>query len=45
MSQYWIIVAILLPVLGGVLVPVLPFTRKKQMFIYVETFVDRKCVV
>ena len=39
MSQYFIIVAILLPILGGVLVPVLPFKRKRQMFIYIETFV------
>lgn len=39
MSQYWIIVAILLPILGGALVPVLPFTRKNQMFIYIEAFV------
>lgn len=39
MSQYFIIVAILLPILGGALVPVLPFSKKKQMFIYIETFV------
>lgn len=39
MSQYWIIVAILLPVLGGALVPVLPFARRNQMLIYIEAFV------
>jgi len=39
MSQYWIIVAILLPILGGALVPVLPFARRNQMLIYIEAFV------
>jgi len=39
MSQYWIIVAILLPIIGGALIPVLPFARKSQMFLYIETFV------
>lgn len=36
MNQYWILAAILLPVLGGVLVPLLPFKERKQMMIYVE---------
>jgi len=39
MSQYWIIVAILLPIIGGVLIPLIPFTGKKQMFIYIESLV------
>ena len=39
MSQYWIIVAILLPIIGGVFIPVLPFARKSQMFFYIEAFV------
>ena len=39
MSQYWIIVAILLPIIGGVFIPVLPFVRKSQMFFYIEAFV------
>jgi len=39
MSQYWIIVAILLPITGGALIPLLPFTGKKQMSFYIETFV------
>lgn len=36
MNQYWILAAILLPVLGGVLVPLLPFKQRKQMMIYLE---------
>lgn len=39
MSQYWIIVAILLPVIGGILIPVLPFQKRNQMLIYIEAFV------
>ena len=39
MSQYWIIVAILLPIIGGVFIPVLPFVRKSQMFFYIESYV------
>jgi len=39
MSQYWIIVAILLPVLGGVLIPFLPFQKRNHMLIYIEAFV------
>lgn len=36
MSQYWILVAILLPMIGGVSVAALPFKKKKHMFIYLE---------
>lgn len=36
MNQYWILVAILLPVIGGVLVPLLPFKQRKQTLIYIE---------
>ena len=39
MSQYWIIVAILLPIIGGALMPVFPFAKKNQMFWYIETMV------
>lgn len=39
MSQYWIVLAILLPILGGVLIPHLPFAGRKQMLIYTEAFV------
>lgn len=36
MSQYWILVAILLPVIGGVLVPLLPFKKRGYMLFYLE---------
>ena len=36
MSEYWILVAILLPIIGGVLVPVLPLKNRKQMMIFIE---------
>ena len=37
MSQYWILVAILLPILGGGLVPLLPFKKRNVMLFYLET--------
>lgn len=36
MSQYWILVAILLPILGGVAVRFIPFKQKKEMYIFLE---------
>ncbi|MDO4345473.1 MAG: proton-conducting transporter membrane subunit [Eubacteriales bacterium] len=36
MSKYWILTAILLPILGGALTPLLPFKKREQMMIYVE---------
>ena len=39
MSQYWILAAILLPVLGGLLIPLLPFPQKRGMHLYIETVV------
>lgn len=36
MSQYWILLAILLPIVGGVLVPFLPFQQRKHMQFYLE---------
>ena len=36
MSQYWIVAAILLPILGGALTPVLPFHSRKGMLVYLE---------
>ena len=39
MSQYWILAAILLPVLGGILIPVLPFGKRKWMLWYIEAVV------
>ncbi len=37
MSQYWILIAILLPILGGVAVRFLPFKKKGHMFVFLET--------
>ncbi len=39
MSQYWILAAILLPVLGSILIPLLPFGKRKYMLIYTEAVV------
>ena len=39
MSQYWILAAILLPVLGSLLIPLLPFPKKRGMHLYIETVV------
>jgi len=39
MSQYWIIVAILLPIFGGVFIPIIPFQRKSHIFFYIEAYV------
>ncbi len=36
MSEYWILVAILLPIIGGGLVPLLPFKKRTYMLIYLE---------
>lgn len=36
MSEYWILAAILLPVAGGVLTPLLPFKNRKTMMWYLE---------
>lgn len=45
MSQYWILVAILLPIFGSVLIPVLPFKKRNHMTIYVEAFVILTSVI
>ncbi len=38
MSQYWIVVAILLPIIGGIATALLPFKKKKHMFLFIEVF-------
>ena len=38
MSQYWIIAAILLPILGGVATRFLPFKKQNQMLVFVESY-------
>lgn len=45
MSQYWILVAILLPIFGSVLIPVLPFKNRNYMTIYIEVFVILTSVI
>ena len=39
MSQYWILAAIGLPLLGGLLIPLLPFPNRKTMCLYIESVV------
>jgi len=39
MNQYWILAAILLPVAGGMLIPLLPFRKKTGMRIYTQAVV------
>lgn len=36
MSQYWMLIAILLPIVGGILVKVIPFPNRRIMNIYLE---------
>ena len=45
MSQYWILAAILLPILGGLLIPLLPFAGKRAMHLYIETLVLATSVI
>ena len=45
MSQYWILAAILLPVLGSMLIPLLPFSGKRAMYLYTETIVLTTSVI
>lgn len=40
MNQYWILVAVFLPIIGGVFVPLLPFKQRKHRMIYVEVLVS-----
>ena len=39
MSQYWILAAIGLPVLGSLLIPVIPFRKRQGMCLYIEALV------
>ena len=36
MNQYWILAAIFLPILGGAVIPLLPFRSRKSMLWYIE---------
>ena len=39
MSHFWILAAIVLPILGGAGIPLLPFRKRKQMLVYIEAVV------
>ena len=39
MNQYWILAVILLPILGGLLIQLLPFSTKRGMNLYIEALV------
>ncbi len=39
MSQYWILAAILLPVVGGIATRFIPFKKDKYMFLFVEAYI------
>ena len=39
MSQYWILAAIVLPVLGGIGIPLIPFRKRPWMLTYIEAVV------
>ena len=39
MNQYWILAAIVLPVLGGIGIPLLPFRKRGWMLLYIEALV------
>lgn len=39
MKEYMILIAILLPIIGGALVPLLPFKKRTHMMIFLETVV------
>ena len=39
MSQYWILAAIALPILGGIGIPLIPFGKRKWMLLYIEAVV------
>ena len=39
MNQLWILAAIVLPILGGIGIPLLPFGQRRWMLVYIETAV------
>ena len=45
MSQYWILAAIMLPILGSLLIPLLPFPKKRGVHLYIETVVLTTSVI
>ena len=45
MNQYWILVAILLPMLGGVAVRFLPLKKKQHLYVFLETIMVLTSVI
>ena len=45
MSQYWILAAIGLPILGSLLIPTVPFRKRQSMCLYIEALVIATSVV
>lgn len=45
MSAYWILVAILLPVIGGVSVRFIPYEKKKEMYIFLLTIMTATSLI
>ena len=45
MSQYWILAAIALPILGGAGIPLLPFRKRSGMLVYIEAIVLATSVI
>ena len=39
MSQYWILAAILLPIAGGALLPLISFRSRNAMLVYIESII------
>ncbi|MBD5552439.1 MAG: proton-conducting membrane transporter [Lachnospiraceae bacterium] len=37
MSEYWILATILIPIIGGILTPLIPFKKRRYMLWYLET--------
>ena len=45
MSEYWILLAILLPIIGGIFVPLFPFKKRNGMLIYLEILTNFTSVI
>ena len=45
MNQYWILIAILLPMIGGVSVRFLPYKKKWQFYLFIEAIMATTSVI
>lgn len=45
MSQYWMLIAILLPIVGGILVKLIPFSNQRIMRIYLECIMNATSLI